>query len=696
MTEPIDERTLAGWLMEPTIRRAAEADATGARVLVRNAEMEEHVVHPSTRVVLRCDITLRGPRRPLLAAELKRPEVADIRHPDLIADAYSKALSRGFDFYATCNFAEAALWSCADGPTPAEPLHATPLAPGMTKSGQAPARRPEIEANWIRFLDAVEQRLREHEELDTLRRRTLPPQVESLRSAIEAVAGEAAKRLREAIARDRAFQELVIDTFSHQFGVEVSLDPKARNPQRFFDESIQVARIGTFVAATRLLMYQALRSAPQPDGTPRPLDPLDVPRHATDPEPVKAALHASLAHARKRTEDFELSLTPTVLDDIVFVPGAGHSDDVGRLWSDLVGEISRSDWTGPADYVPGLYESLLDEEHRHLMGVHYTPEPLAELIAAYAIADAKDAVIDPSCGAGTFVSLAYRRKRGLGSTHEQALREVYGVEIADFAASLSALGLSLAEPVAASAYPRVVRSDFFETAPGRPTDLTLPAVGPVSLPARFDAVIGNPPYVRFESRTPAERAAIHRVLHRHWVHRTFAFPDFTGKADLWAFFVAHAASYLREGGRLGFVLSWSLLCTNYGDAVLRFLARYFLIDAIIDSKVERFFAAKQNTVVLLARKARAPRNVRAGEWNPDIDPGHRIRFVRLKKPLDRLISRSAPKGRRAEDLVDGLLGGSDDRVQDARWDIRLVSQARLAEAVSGRAGEGDDDDERQG
>jgi hypothetical protein len=60
------------------------------------------------------------------------------------------------------------------------------------------------------------------------------------------------------------------------------------------------------------------------------------------------------------------------------------------------------------------------------------------------------------------------------------------------------------------------------------------------MPNTYDAVVGNPPYVRFESRSPEERTAIHDVLFQRSADHEVAFPDFTGKADLWVFFVADA------------------------------------------------------------------------------------------------------------------------------------------------------------
>ncbi|WP_285244221.1 N-6 DNA methylase [Pseudarthrobacter sp. fls2-241-R2A-127] len=676
-----DERTMAAWILPPTAIRAAarqQGDEKPARIL--SAEIEEHVRDPDSGSTLRCDVTLRGKKTAVVAIEMKRPEVADVRDPVMTVDAHKKAASRGLVWYGTCNFKEIALWSTHDGPRPTSPLFVHPLVTDLTHSSKATLKknRDALGSQWMTFIDRVELLLDEVEANQLERERSAPPQVSDLRDAVHEAAQEAAVRIAEAVQHDQSFHDQIVEILSDQFGVSVKLDPT--KPEQLEDDSLQVAEIACFVVATRLMVYTALRASGLRDGRFK-LDALDVPARATDPARVAQTLQGFYDHARYHTGDFEVQFTPGPLDDVAFVPSASQAaSDVGRRWDSLIRLISDSDWSGPAEYVPGLYESLLDEEHRHATGVHYTPEPVAEIAAAYAIERGNDVVMDPAAGAGTFVSMCVDRKTLLGSSHEQALSETYAVELAEFAASLTGLNLVLANSKADTAYPRVVVSDFFKLAPGGATQLVLPETGKVFMPTQIDAVVGNPPYIRFENISQDERRHIHELLSKVHAEDKIAFPNFTGKADLWAFFVARATQYLRPGGRLAFVLSWSLLSSNYGDAVLSFLGRYFQIDAIIDSKIERFFAAKQNTLLLLARKVDDPGTV-ANEPNPHIDPEHQIRFVRLKRPVAELVDSTLPRGQRAEDLIDEIFksGGNASDADDVRWDINLIRQSELVE-----------------
>ncbi|MCG7205152.1 Eco57I restriction-modification methylase domain-containing protein [Streptomyces arenae] len=684
----VDERTLAGWLSSPTEARAARLLEEDKEPVFFHADVEEHVQDPETGVTKRCDVTLRSRTHPIATVEMKRPEVAAADSPALQSDSWSKAVGRGLPYFLTANFREILVWETAKGPDQSRPLIRYTLAADLSHSSFAPKRRAEISDNWVKFLDEFAQLLHQREEKQKGPRK-LPPQVLELKEVIHEAAEEAAERIRSAVNEDEAFRQKTLEAFRLQFGVEISLNPHG-SKDRLLAESLQVATIATFVVTTRLMLYQALANSNRADGTTFALDLLDITRSTGDPQRVLSDLAGLYEHARRKTGDFETQFSPSELDDIVFVDAASSRRDVGELWGKIIDVVQGADWEAPVTYVPGLYESLLDDEHRHVMGVHYTPDPVVELITAYAVQDPADIVLDPASGAGTFVTMCYERKRALGSTHDQSLAEVYAVELAQFAASLTGFNLTLADTSASSAYPRVFRTDFFQTYPGEQSGLELPDAGRVPYPQQVDAVVGNPPYIRFESRLPEERQEVFNFLQRHFLKTQTAYPNFTGKADIWAFFVAGAHMYLRPGGRLGFIVSWNLLASDYGDAVITFLARYFKIHALIDSRVERWFAAKQNTVIILAEKVADPAAKLSHQSNPNVPADHQVRFVRLKRPIEELVSSEAPRGKRAEDLIDEILATDHDAGDDLRWDIRIFAQKALLEMETSTDGFGDE------
>jgi len=85
---------------------------------------------------------------------------------------------------------------------------------------------------------------------------------------------------------------------------------------------------------------------------------------------------------------------------------------------------------------------------------------------------------------------------------------------------------------------------------------------------RYDAVIGNPPYVRYQSFSGEARARSLEAALRQGVR-------LTGLASSWAAFTVHASSYLKPEGRLGLVLPAELLSVNYATEIRRFLLKRF-------------------------------------------------------------------------------------------------------------------------
>src|SRR5215471_2123138 len=123
-----------------------------------------------------------------------------------------------------------------------------------------------------------------------------------------------------------------------------------------------------------------------------------------------------------------------------------------------------------------------NEKHRY--GQHYTPLLVARLLAALAVRTPNDLVLDPSCGDGRLLEAALTLKRVLAlkeSNSSDLLNQVFGVE-----RSLDAVD------TAKQTSARVAAADFFDIAPGA----TLDALS--SFPSSFDALIGNPPYIRQE------------------------------------------------------------------------------------------------------------------------------------------------------------------------------------------------------
>ncbi|HZY77471.1 MAG TPA: N-6 DNA methylase [Jatrophihabitantaceae bacterium] len=207
--------------------------------------------------------------------------------------------------------------------------------------------------------------------------------------------------------------------------------------------------------------------------------------------------------------------------------------------------------------LPGDTDAL-----RKARGAFFTPAPIARFVAEWAIRSAADAVLEPSCGEAVFLHEA-----GRGGRHRGPL---IGIELHAESAAEAQRTLR-AEEIAAE-----IRSgDFFLTEPS----------------GDFDAVIGNPPYVRYQDFAGDSRARSRAAALRAGV-------SLTGLASSWAAFTVHSALFLKPGGRLGLVLPAELLTVNYATDVRRFLMQHFRSVGLV-MFVERVFPGVLEEVVLL-------------------------------------------------------------------------------------------------
>ncbi|MYB24296.1 MAG: N-6 DNA methylase, partial [Acidimicrobiia bacterium] len=87
----------------------------------------------------------------------------------------------------------------------------------------------------------------------------------------------------------------------------------------------------------------------------------------------------------------------------------------GERWlTDIAGRVSRFDWRDTEhDIARILYQSVVPAEDRRRLGEYYTPHWLAQMIVDAAVTDPlRQRVLDPACGAGTFLHAAIRKYVG--------------------------------------------------------------------------------------------------------------------------------------------------------------------------------------------------------------------------------------------------------------------------------------------
>lgn len=184
-------------------------------------------------------------------------------------------------------------------------------------------------------------------------------------------------------------------------------------------------------------------------------------------------------------------------------------------------------------------------------------------------------MFEPSCGEAALLLTAATELR------RQARDHVSG----------KLFGLDIHEPSVEAARSQLTRT-------GVPFELAVAGFFDVPAVPEWDVVIGNPPYVRYQSFAGAERVKAQEASLRHGVR-------LGGLANAWAAFVVHAAQFLKPDGRLALVLPASLLTVNYAAPVRRFLLKRFSTVRIIMFE-ERVFPGVLEEVVLLLAEGTGP------------------------------------------------------------------------------------------
>src|SRR5947209_9941564 len=200
-------------------------------------------------------------------------------------------------------------------------------------------------------------------------------------------------------------------------------------------------------------------------------------------------------------------------------------------------------------------------------GAYYTDEEVANFLVRWAIRSKDDAVLDPSFGGGVFLRASASRIYTLGGTPS---RQVAGVEL-DAAAFEEAGDF------------RISQGNFFDIGAGD-GDQWL---------GTFDAVVGNPPFIRYQRFSGADRR---KALSRAAEHGV----TLSQLTSSWAPFIVHSAAMLKRGGRLAMVVPYEIVHARYAKPVLEFLAARFRELSLLTFTEPLFPSINEATVLLLA------------------------------------------------------------------------------------------------
>ena len=297
----------------------------------------------------------------------------------------------------------------------------------------------------------------------------------------------------------------------------------------------------------------------------------------------------------------------------------------------------------PHDIVGRIFHDLIPFDLRKSVAAFYTNNEAAEILAALAVNNKDDKVVDFACGSGTLLVAAYHMKQ-LYLTKERNFTEedhsrflqsdLTGVDIMPFAAHLAAVNLSLQAPLYETERVRIAVWDSTglkpnKSIPALSTELTeayrrpklemfsedepkpqkylkkggisLGKEGKAELPLyAVDVTIMNPPFTRHE-RLPESYKE--KLASRFKDYNEY----FSSSLGLHGYFILLADRFLKKWGRMALVLPATALRLKSFDGIKKLMSeKYWLKYIIVNGSRSAFSESTQvREILLVAEKSKA-------------------------------------------------------------------------------------------
>jgi len=201
-----------------------------------------------------------------------------------------------------------------------------------------------------------------------------------------------------------------------------------------------------------------------------------------------------------------------------------------------------------------------------LRGGFYTPPPIASFILKWGFNGSKSHdVLEPSCGDGVFLEEIKKNNYPYNS--------VDAIEL-DKIEAKKAKSVDLPKS-------KITCKDFH--------------VFCNKTKKRYDLVIGNPPYIRYQYFNKQQQNEAELIFRR-------ANLKYSKLTNAWVSFVVGSSLLLKEYGKIGFVLPAEILQVSFAKTLRQFLANFYNKINIISFKKLVFPDIQQEVVLLLCEK----------------------------------------------------------------------------------------------
>ena len=216
-----------------------------------------------------------------------------------------------------------------------------------------------------------------------------------------------------------------------------------------------------------------------------------------------------------------------------------------------------------------------------LRGGYYTPKPIANFLARWAIQSPNTKILEPSCGDGILIEAAINTLLELGADRASTIEHIRGIEFDQQEASKASERI---QTLTHSTTQVVYNDDFFSYCKAHLSEKHL-----------FDVVIGNPPFIRYQNFPEEQRCIAFELMKQGGLHPSRL-------TNSWVPFLVASTFLLAEHGRIAMVIPAELLQVNYAAELRHFLRKYYSCLTLVTFKKLVFADIQQEVVLLLGEK----------------------------------------------------------------------------------------------
>ena len=211
------------------------------------------------------------------------------------------------------------------------------------------------------------------------------------------------------------------------------------------------------------------------------------------------------------------------------------------------------------------------ESAQKLRGGFYTQPAISSFLVRWIKVSKPMSILEPSCGDGAFLKAIEEAKIA-------CVKHITACEINEEEANKAAARTGL--PV------KIQKTDFLRW-----------HLSCVQNEVGFDAVVGNPPFIRYQYLPTEQQLLSERIFGQLKL-------PFTKHTNAWVPFVLASLRMLRPGGRLAMVIPSEILHIPHAQSLRRYLAEQCGRILILDPEEIWFDDTLQGTVLLMAEKKR--------------------------------------------------------------------------------------------